>query len=52
MTYSWAARVAQREVAEALSLGTLKAKVDGVLSNVSWLKMSLLTAEGLDLDDL
>jgi len=30
------------------SLGTFQARLDGALSNVVWLKMSLLTAGGLD----
>ena len=37
-----------REVVEAPSLETLQARLDGALSNLVWLKMSLLTAEGLD----
>jgi len=32
---------------EAPSLETFKARLDGALSNLVWLKMSLLTAEGL-----
>jgi len=36
-----------REVVEAPSLETFKARLDGALSNLVWLKMSLLTAEGL-----
>jgi len=36
-----------REVVEAPSLGTFKARLDGALSNLVWLKMSLLTAGGL-----
>jgi len=36
-----------REVVEAPSLETLKAKLDGALSNLVCLKMSLLTAGGL-----
>jgi len=35
------------EVVEAPSLETFKARLDGALSNLVWLKMSLLTAEGL-----
>jgi len=37
-----------REVADAPSLETFKARLDGALSNVIWLRMSLLTAGGLD----
>jgi len=37
-----------REVVEALSLETFKARLDSALSNLVWLKMSLLTAGGLD----
>jgi len=33
-----------REVVEALSLETLKARLDRALSNLIWLKISLLTA--------
>jgi len=33
-----------REVVEAPSLETFKARLDGALSNLVWLKMSLLTA--------
>jgi len=36
-----------REVMEAPSLETFKARLDGVLSNLIRLKMSLLTAGGL-----
>jgi len=36
-----------REVVEALSLETFQARSDGALSNLVWLKMSLLTAGGL-----
>jgi len=36
-----------REVVEAPSLETFKASLDGALSNLIWLKMSLFTAEGL-----
>ena len=36
-----------REVMEAPSLETFKARLDGALSNLVWLKMSLLTAGGL-----
>ena len=35
-----------REVVEVPSLKTFKARLDGPLSNVVWLKMSLLTAGG------
>jgi len=37
-----------REVVEAPSLETFKARLDGALSNLVWLKMPLLTAGGLD----
>jgi len=37
-----------REVVEAPSLETSKARLDGALSNLVWLKMSLLMAGGLD----
>jgi len=40
-----------REVVEATSLETFKARLDGALSNLIQLKMSLLTAGGLDVDD-
>jgi len=36
-----------REVVEAPSLESFKARLDGALSNMVWLKMSLLTAGGL-----
>jgi len=36
-----------REAVEAPSLETLKARLDGALSNLVWLKMSLLTGRGL-----
>jgi len=36
-----------REVVEAPSLETLKARLDGALSNLIQLKMSLFTAVGL-----
>jgi len=36
-----------REAVEAPSLETFKARLDGALSNLVWLKMSLLTAGGL-----
>jgi len=35
-----------REVVDAPSLETFKARLDGALSNLVWLKMSLLTAGG------
>jgi len=38
-----------REVVEAPSLETFQARLDGALSNLVWLKMSLLTAGGLGL---
>jgi len=34
------------EVVDAPSLGTFKVRLDGALSNLAWLKMSLLTAGG------
>jgi len=37
-----------REVVEVPSLATLKVRLDGALSNLIWLKMSLLTAGWLD----
>jgi len=37
-----------REVVEAPSLETFKTRLDGTLSNLIWLKLPLLTAEGLD----
>ena len=36
-----------REVGDAPSLGTSQAGLDGALSSLVWLKMSLLTAGGL-----
>ena len=36
-----------REVVDAPSLETFKARLDGALSNLIWLKMSLLVAGGL-----
>jgi len=36
-----------REVVEAPSLETFKARLDGALSNLVWLKTSLLTAGGV-----
>jgi len=41
-----------REVVDAPSLETLKVRLDGALSNLIELKMSLLTAGALGLDDL
>jgi len=35
------------EMVDAPSLETCKARLDGALSNLVWLKMSLLTAGGL-----
>jgi len=37
-----------REVVDAPSLETLKVRLGGALSNLIWLKMSLLIARGLD----
>jgi len=37
-----------REVVDALSLETFQARLDGALSNLVQLKMSLVTARGLD----
>jgi len=37
-----------RKVVEAPSLETFKAGLDGALSNLVWLQLSLLTAGGLD----
>jgi len=37
-----------REVVEVPSLETFKVRLDGALSNLIWLKMSLLSAGGLD----
>jgi len=37
-----------REVVEGPSLETFKARLDGALSNLTWLKMPLLIAGGLD----
>jgi len=36
-----------REVVDAPSLETFKARLDRALSNLVWLKLSLLTARGL-----
>jgi len=41
-----------REVVDAPALETLKVRLDGALSNLVWLKMSLLIAGGGGLDDL
>jgi len=41
-----------REVVEASCPETFKARLDGALSNLVWLMMSLLTTRGLVLDDL
>jgi len=41
-----------REVVDAPSLEMLKARLDGALSNLIWLKMSLLRAGGLKRRDL
>jgi len=41
-----------RELVKALSLETFKARLDGALSNLVQLKISLLTAGGVGLDDL
>jgi len=40
-----------REAEEAPALETFKARLDRALSNLVWLKMSLLTAGWLGLDD-
>jgi len=37
-----------REVVDAPSLKAFQARLDGALSNLIWLKMSLLMAGGLD----
>jgi len=37
-----------RELIDAPSLETFKARLDRALSNLVWLKMSVLTAGGLD----
>jgi len=37
-----------REVVDAPSLETFKARLDGALSNLVWLKISLLSAGGLN----
>jgi len=41
-----------REAVDAPSLETFKARLDGALSNLIWLKMSLLIAGGFGLNDL
>jgi len=41
-----------REVVDTPSLETFKVRLDGALSNMIWLKMSLLLAGGVGLDDL
>ena len=41
-----------REVVDAPSLETSKARLDGALSNLVWLKMSLAHCRGVGLDDL
>jgi len=41
-----------REAVAAPSLAVFKARLDGALSNLVWWKMSLLMAEGLELDGL
>jgi len=41
-----------REVVDAPSLETFKVRLDGALSNLIKLKMSLLSARGDGLDDL
>jgi len=41
-----------REAVAAPSLAGFKARLDGALSNLGWWKMSLLTAGGLEPDDL
>jgi len=37
-----------REVVDVPSLETFEVRLDGALSNLVWLKMSLLTTGGLD----
>ena len=37
----------RREVVDAPSLETFKARLDGALSNLIWVKVSLLSAGGL-----
>ena len=41
-----------RDAVAAPSLAVLKARMDGALSTLSWRKMSLLMAGGLEPDDL
>ena len=41
-----------REAVAAPSLAVFKARLDGALSNLGWWKVSLLTAEGLEPDDI
>ena len=41
-------KVLPREVGDVPSLETFKARLDGALSNLIWLKMSLPIAGGLD----
>jgi len=41
-----------REAVAAPSMAVCKARLDGALSNLVWWKMSLLTAGGLEVDDL
>ena len=41
-----------REVVDAPSLETFKARLDGALSNLVWWKVSLPMAGGLERDDL
>jgi len=41
-----------RAVVDAPSLETFKARLDGALSNLTQVKMSLLTAGGLERDNL
>jgi len=40
-----------REVVDASSLETFEVRLDGSVSNLIWLKMSLLIAAGLELKD-
>jgi len=41
-----------REVVDAPFLETFQVRLDGALSNLIWLKMSLLFAQAVGLDDL
>jgi len=41
-----------REAVDAPSLEVFKARLDGALNNLVWVKMSLLMAGGLEPDDL